>query len=74
MAKFIETDQEGAPGDNVTTLRRIRTSGTLTMAGGAALTVGSTLVDLGGFADLPALASLGNALSAGAGLGLLFCR
>src|SRR5687768_15744525 len=42
------------------------------MVGGVALTVGATLVDLADFADLPVLASLGNALSASAGLGLLF--
>ena len=51
---------------------RIRTFGALTMIGGALLMVGAILVDLGWFVDLPAVASLGNALSAAAGLGLIF--
>ena len=71
MAKFAATDQPGTPGDYAKSPRQLRAFGTLTMVGGAALTVGA-LVDLGVFADLPVLASLGNALSASAGLGLLF--
>jgi hypothetical protein len=51
---------------------RIRTFGALTMIGGALLTVGAILIDLGWFVDLPAIASLGNALAAISGLGLLF--
>jgi hypothetical protein len=51
---------------------RIRAFGALTMIGGAILTVGAILIDLGWFVDLPAIASLGNALSAISGLGLLF--
>jgi hypothetical protein len=42
------------------------------MIGGALPTVGAILIDLGWFVDLPAIASLGNALSAISGLGLLF--
>jgi hypothetical protein len=44
----------------------------LTMIGGALLTSGAILVDLGWFVDMPAIASLGNALSAISGLGLIF--
>ena len=51
---------------------RIRIFGTLAMIGGALLTVGAILIDLGWFVDLPAIASLGNALAAISGLGLLF--
>jgi hypothetical protein len=51
---------------------RIRTFGALTLIGGALLTIGAILIDLGWFVDLPAIASLGNALSAISGLGLLF--
>lgn len=60
------------PVAGVTTANRIRAYGILTMVGGAALTVGAILVDFGWIVDVPAIASLGNALSAGAGLGLLF--
>src|SRR5918994_545489 len=51
---------------------RIRIFGTLAMIGGALLTVGAILIDLGWFVDLPAIASLGNAVAAISGLGLLF--
>ena len=51
---------------------RIRIFGTLAMIGGALLTVGAILIDLGWFVDLPTIASLGNALAAISGLGLLF--
>lgn len=51
---------------------RIRTFGTLAMIGGALLTLGAILIDLGWFVELPAIASLGNALAAISGLGLLF--
>lgn len=51
---------------------RLRTYGTLTMIGAAVLVLGAALVDLGSFTSLPAIGSLGNALSAAAGLGLLF--
>jgi len=50
----------------------LRTFGNLTIIGAAALMVGATLTDLGSLTGLPTLGSLGNALSAGAGLGLLF--
>jgi hypothetical protein len=42
------------------------------MIGGTLLTVGAILIDLGSFVDLPAIASLGNALAAISGAGLLF--
>jgi drug/metabolite transporter (DMT)-like permease len=58
--------------DNAANAGRIRTSGALTMIGGALLTVGAILIDLGWRVDLPAIASLGNALAALSGLGLLF--
>ncbi len=51
---------------------RIRTCGALTMIGGALLTVGAILIDLGWLVDLRAIASLGNAIAAISGLGLLF--
>lgn len=56
----------------MTTSRRLRAFGTLTMVGGGMLIVGSALVDVAALADLTTLGALGNALSAGAGLGLLF--
>ena len=58
--------------DELTTSRRLRAFGTLTMVGGGMLIVGSALVDVAALADLTTLGALGNALSAGAGLGLLF--
>jgi hypothetical protein len=60
------------PLPNAAIASRIRTCGALTVIGGALLTVGAILIDLGTFVDLPALASLGNALSAISGPGLLF--
>lgn len=72
MTGLTTTGKEESSDDSAATARRLRTFGALTTGGGAALTVGATLVDLGAFADLPVLGSLGNALSAGAGLGLLF--
>ena len=57
---------------NSVTAARIQAFGTLAMIGGALLTIGAILVDLGWFVDLPAITSLGNALSAISGLGLLF--
>jgi hypothetical protein len=57
---------------NSVTAVRIQAFGTLAMIGGALLTIGAILVDLGWFVDLPAITSLGNALSAISGLGLLF--
>ncbi len=50
----------------------VRASGVLTMIGGALLTIGAILIDLGWYADLPAVASLGNAFAAVSGLGLIF--
>ena len=70
MAKQDEV--VGHPLIKVATAGRVRTFGALTMVGGAVLTVGATLTDLGSFIDLPAIGSLGNALSAAAGLGLVF--
>jgi hypothetical protein len=52
MTKLAATDQPGTPGDYAKSPRQLRAFGTLTMVGGAALTVGATLVDLGVFADL----------------------
>jgi hypothetical protein len=60
------------PLPNPAIARRIRTCGTLTMIGGALLTVGAILIDLGWFVDLPTIVSLGNAFAAISGLGLLF--
>ena len=60
------------PPENVVTISRLRTFGALTMVGGAVLTVGAVLTDFGSYADLPAVGSLGSALSAVAGLGLVF--
>jgi len=57
---------------NAVTAGRIRTFGSLTIVGGALLAMGAILIDLGWSIDRPALGSLGNALSAAAGLGLLF--
>lgn len=54
------------------TARWVRVSGALAMFGGAVLTAGALLVEFGNFADLSFLMSAGNALSAGAGLALLF--
>ncbi|MGH3147852.1 MAG: hypothetical protein ACRDTR_18840 [Rubrobacter sp.] len=54
------------------TSRRLRAFGTLTMVGGGTLMVGATLADLSSLTGLPSLGSVGFALSAGAGLGLLF--
>lgn len=50
----------------------IRTCGVLTMVGGALLTIGAVLTDLGLSIDRLEVASLGNVLAAGAGVGLLF--
>lgn len=72
MARYTTTEQERPSEGNVGTDHRVRTFGTLTMVGGATLLVGAMLVDLGYFTGLPALESLGNTLSAGASLGLLF--
>lgn len=58
--------------DNGATSRRLRTFGALTMVGGATLAGGAALMDLGAYTDLLVLVSLGSALSAGAGLGLIF--
>ena len=55
-----------------TASRRLRAFGALAMVGGGTLAVGATLTDLFSLTGLAALGSLGNALSAGAGLGLLF--
>ena len=43
------------------------------MVGSAVRVVGAILTDFGSFVGLPAIGSLGNAPSAGYGLGLLFC-
>jgi hypothetical protein len=71
----IEVAKQGGsehPLPNAAFASRIRAFGILTMLGGALLTVGAILIDLGWFVDLPAISSLGNALSAISGLGLLF--
>ena len=60
------------PFPNAALSGRIRTFGALTMVGGAILAVGAILIDLGWFVDLPAIASLGNALASISGLGLVF--
>jgi hypothetical protein len=70
----MEKQDEGVshPLANVTTASRLRTSGALTMVGSAVRVVGAILTAFGSFVGLPAIGSLGNALSAGSGLGLLF--
>jgi hypothetical protein len=72
----IEVAMQGGvlenPVPNAAFAGRIRTFGALTMIGGALLTVGAILIDLGWFVDLPVIASLGNALAAISCLGLLF--
>jgi hypothetical protein len=60
------------PHPNAAFASRMRPFVALTMIGGALLTSGAILVDLGWFVDMPAIASLGNALSAISGLGLIF--
>jgi hypothetical protein len=60
------------PHPNAAFASRMRPFVALTMIGGALLTSGAILVDLGWFVDIPAIASLGNALSAISGLGLIF--
>ena len=60
------------PHPNAAFASRMRLFVALTMIGGALLTSGAFLVDLGWFVDVPAIASLGNALSAISGLGLIF--
>ena len=70
MTKRGETVEH--PGASVATAGRTGAFGALSMVGAALLTVGAVLIDLGWMIDLPALGSLGNALSAAAGLGLLF--
>jgi hypothetical protein len=60
------------PHPNAAFASRMRLFVALTMIGGALLTSGAILVDLGWFVDVPAIASLGNALSAISGLGLIF--
>lgn len=66
-------EQRARPWDRTEkTTSSVKTLGALTIMGSAALVVGAVLMDLGAIADRPALGSLGNALSAGAGLGLIF--
>jgi hypothetical protein len=60
------------PAASTATVGWVRASGALTMIGGALLTIGAILIDLGWYVDLPAVASLGNALAAVSGLGLIF--
>jgi hypothetical protein len=76
IAGAVEVSKQGRslphPVPNAVFAGRIRTFGALTMIGGALLTAGAILIDLGWFADVLAIASLGNALAAISGLGLLF--
>lgn len=72
MAKLATTNRKRTSDQNAAGTRRVRAFGTLTMVGGAALIMGAVLVDLGASVEWPVLGSLGNALSAGAGLGLIF--
>lgn len=72
MAKPTTTEQDRSSESDIRTERRARTFAIPTMVGGAILVAGATLVDLGAFAGLPVLGTLGNALSAVSGLGLLF--
>jgi hypothetical protein len=57
MAKQGRVLQHPVP--NAEFAGRIRTSGALTMIGGALLTAGAILIDLGWFVDQSAIASLG---------------